>query len=137
MTPGVLIVLIVFSLAMILGTTTSVLFSTFAYTPVDLGGLEWEPPMIAAMVSVVGVAQGLWLLFLMPPLDRRYGSRALTRACFAVWPFMFLFPIITNQLARHGHSNTVIVAGIAWQIISGGVSMVFSELNSLQLSLLN
>lgn len=99
----------------------------WAYTPVRLGGLGWSPPFIASIISFAGLFQAFWLLILMPILDKRLGTRTLTRLCFGAWPLFFAAPILVNRLARGGHLTAVYAVMLGAQFTGAGVSMAFSK----------
>jgi hypothetical protein len=98
----------------------------FCFTPVELGGLSFAPAQIALLIAVAGAAQSVWVLAVMPPLDRRLGTRTLLRCCFAIWPIGFLMPIGANQLARHGNLNAMYALMAFLMTLGAGVAMAFS-----------
>jgi hypothetical protein len=99
----------------------------FAFTPIELGGLEFAPAQIALLIAVAGVAQSVWVLVVMPPLDRRLGTRRLLRICFALWPPGFLMPIGASLLAKHRQFGAMIALMGFLMTIGSGVSIAFSK----------
>lgn len=89
----------------------------FAFTPVELGGLAFRPPDIAILIAFAGLAQSIWLLVVMPPLDRAFGTRRLMRFCYLAWPWIFVMPVLANRVALTGSR-----AGV-WAIMGGSVSI--------------
>lgn len=127
LTYDVVIILWAYGMAMSLGNTYTALVPLWAYTPVKLGGLGWSPPLIAGIISFAGLFQAFWLLVMMPILDKRIGTRALTRCCFAVWPCFFMVPILANRLALRGLWTEVYGVMVTAQFAGAGVSMAFSK----------
>jgi hypothetical protein len=103
------------------------LLPLYAYTPVALGGLAFTPAQIALLIAIAGASQAVWLLVVMPPLDRRLGTRRLLRICHAVWPLGFLAPIGANLLARAGATGAEYALLAVLMTIGSGVAIAFSE----------
>ena len=86
-----------------------------------------SPPKIAGVIGIIGLAQSLWLLVLMPPLDRRFGTRRLLRMCFACWPWLFAGPVLASLAARRDAMWLAWLILVAGSVFGAGVSMAFSE----------
>lgn len=127
--PGVGVVLGVYSLVAFLAFAFTAIIPVALYTPVHLGGLEFGPSMISAYMASQGACQALWLLLAFPFLQRRFGTKGVMKGCGIAYPFFFAGYIALNLLLREGsHSSTVTfwVLGIIVAFIGPGVSMVFT-----------
>ncbi|KAH8118605.1 MFS general substrate transporter [Phellopilus nigrolimitatus] len=98
--PVMLSVLKPFFLLSILNTAVIVVFTLFAYTPVTSGGLSKNPQEIGVAIAYSGLAGATVQVFLLPVLQRCYGTTSLYRCLMMLWPLIFmLFPIL-NGIAR-------------------------------------
>ena len=91
----------------------------FFATPIELGGLGLDPPRIGNILSVYGVANGLFQVFFFADLHDRYGSKVIYSIAMASGiPTMLTFPLI-NALAR--------TQGLTWMVWSVvGLQLVLS-----------
>ncbi|KZT60315.1 MFS general substrate transporter [Calocera cornea HHB12733] len=124
--PGVWITVAIFQMGWFIGNAYTVVVPIFLYTPVELGGVGFEPTMISAWMVVTGLTQAAWLLIIFAPLQHRFGTGNVMRACG--WLRMFVlagFPCL-NILLRHG--NTAGFWTLAPFCIVGatGVTMVYT-----------
>ncbi|KAI5857466.1 MFS general substrate transporter [Durotheca rogersii] len=99
--PGVGIVLVVYGYAMLLGFAYTTLIPTFLYTTPELGGFGFTSIQISIYMALTAGSQAFWILLVLPPLHRRWGSKALLRYCGVVWPFFFaIMPSMNWLLCR-------------------------------------
>ncbi|WVR06007.1 hypothetical protein IAU60_003035 [Kwoniella sp. DSM 27419] len=97
------------SMLAVFGWTVTVVFSQqalfplYLFTPVPIGGQSKTPPQIAEFGAANGLFQGFWLLFVMPRLDRRLGTRRTFNLVAFLFPFFTLLPIVANAFARSNH----------------------------------
>lgn len=73
----------------------------FYFTSVELGGWEFTPPMISLFFAGVGVSQAIWLLFVFPPLQKKFGTVAVLKGCMIGWPILLLITPACNWLLRN------------------------------------
>jgi hypothetical protein len=78
------------------------------------------------MIALAGLSQSFWLLVVMPPLDKKLGTRRLLRTCFVVWPWLFVLPPLSNVFAQRG--QWLLAYGMigVGTIFGSGVSIAFS-----------
>jgi hypothetical protein len=111
----VLLILLVQVFINIYGGFYTALYPLWLFTPISLGGLSMSPSRIGALMFL-GTArydftltskaahalhsQAVWLLFAMPPLDRKLGTRRLVAWCFYAWPLLFASPLLASFLVQ-------------------------------------
>ena len=97
----------------------------FLSTPIHLGGLGLPPSTIGNILSIFGVLNGVFQVFLFARAIDRWGSkRVFSLGIASGIPMFALFPVI-NYLARHhGYSMTVWMA-VGFQIVMS-VALCFS-----------
>ncbi|EIN12346.1 MFS general substrate transporter [Punctularia strigosozonata HHB-11173 SS5] len=126
LTPPVLKALLVFSATTILGIAYMALLPLWLFTPVDLGGLSFSPSGISVIFASIGFSQSVWLLVVMPPLERSLGTYRLLRSCFTYWPLGFLMPILANQFAKRNNSAGVYLITSVMSTLGVGTAMAFT-----------
>ncbi|KAL5514419.1 hypothetical protein ACEPAG_2507 [Sanghuangporus baumii] len=84
----------------LLNTSVSVVFSLFAYTPIEKGGLGRSPDEIGYAISFSGILSGTLEVMFLAALQRRFGAVTLLRCFMALWPIIFLLFPLTNLIAR-------------------------------------
>ncbi|KAK4540617.1 hypothetical protein LTR36_009047 [Oleoguttula mirabilis] len=124
--PGVPIVLYIFGHTMLLALAYTAVSPVFLYTNISLGGFGFSDQWIAIFIAVAGGSQSLWMLLAFPPLQKRFGTGNLLRACAVAWPFMMAsFPIL-NEFLRHGLVKAFWVIAPISLVIGSGVAMAFA-----------
>lgn len=106
----------------------------FWYTPVESGGFGFTPAQISLFISTAGVSQAVWLLLCFPPLQKRYTTRGVLKACFVAWPIFFCFSPLCNYFLRRGWTTAFWIVAPTATVLGSGVSMAFSR-SSTMLSL--
>lgn len=80
----------------------------FYATPIELGGLGLDPPLIGNILAVYGTLSGLFQILFFASFHDRFGSKALyTVSVLCGIPLVLTFPVI-NTLAR--------VYGLNWAV---------------------
>jgi MFS family permease len=131
-TPGVGMVLYVYAHIMLLALAYTAILPVFWFTSVELGGFGFTPVQISLMLADNGVAQASWLLFVFPPLQKRWGTNKVLRVCAVCYPFFFAVCPLGNALLRAGHDLAFWISAPLILAIGSGVSMSFT---AIQLSL--
>lgn len=124
--PGVGVVLYVYSHIMLLAFAYTAIVPVFWFTPVPLGGFGFVPYQISIMMALNGAAQAAWLLVAFPPLQHRYGTNAVLRGCSIAYPFFFLMCPMGNVLLRSGADTAFWVLAPLITVVGVGVSMSFT-----------
>ena len=99
----------------------------FWFTEVKLGGYGFSPFQISLLMGVTGLSQSLWVLLIFPPLQNRWGTGGVLRACTICWPIFFALSPFSNFLLRQDHTVMFWIFGPAATVIGTGVSIAFSE----------
>ncbi|ORY33756.1 MFS general substrate transporter [Naematelia encephala] len=93
----------------IFGWTVAVAFSLgaafplYLFTPVKIGGQGMTPPQIAQIQAAAGLSQGIWLLFAMPRLDTKLGTKRLFICISSFYPLVMIIPILANTFSRRSN----------------------------------
>lgn len=88
----------------------------FYATPIELGGLGLDPPLIGNILAVYGTLSGLFQILFFASLHDRFGSKAVyTVAVSCGIPLVLTYPII-NTLARAYGVNWAVWCVIGMQI---------------------
>ena len=99
--PGVSVVLYIYGHVQFLGLAFTAVAPVFYFEPIHLGGFGFSPKWISIIIATGGLSQALWLLLLFPPLQHRFGTGGVLRACVYVWSFFFLlFPVLNLFLKQ-------------------------------------
>jgi hypothetical protein len=99
----------------------------FWFTDVQLGGYGCSPLQISLLMGATGMSQALWTLLVFPPLQRRWGTGGVLRACTAVWPIFFIMSPISNFFLRRDQIVPFFIFGPVATVIGTGVAIAFSE----------
>ncbi|RSM13122.1 hypothetical protein CEP52_002072 [Fusarium oligoseptatum] len=75
--PGVSIVLWVYGHAMFLAFAFTAIMPVVLYTPVDMGGVEFDSFKISMYMAVQGASQAMWLVLAFPALQHRFAVVAV------------------------------------------------------------
>ncbi|KAI1802659.1 MFS general substrate transporter [Daldinia bambusicola] len=127
--PGVGIVLYNYGHAMLLGFAYTAIVPVFWYTSVERGGFSFTPLEISLCMGLTGVSQALWLLLAFPPLQRRFGTNGVLRACGIAYPFFIGVMPFLNLILYQGTpaSHTAFWILVLTMLATGpGVSMAFT-----------
>ncbi|WWD17739.1 hypothetical protein CI109_102180 [Kwoniella shandongensis] len=125
----------------IFGWTVTVVFSQgalfplYLFTPISLGGQGKAPPKIAQLQAAAGLAQGLWLLIVLPRLDRWLGTKKTFKLVSAGFPIVMVLPIIANALARQNSTVGAHLILGAYVGIGTSCNMTFTSVQLLLNSL--
>jgi len=125
--PGVAIVLYIYGHITLLGLAYTAVVPVFWFTQPNLGGFGFSPLEISLFLGAAGISQAIWLLVAFPPLQRKFSTGGVLRACTIVWPISFLtLPLCSILLRRDLNLAFWIIAPIT-TVVGAGVSMGFSE----------
>jgi MFS family permease len=98
----------------------------FMSTPVVLGGLGLDPPIIGTVMSFFGILNGVFIVFFFARLTGYFGvKKVYVMGMSASLPCFLLFPII-NRLARNSIERSGGLGVEVW--IAVGLQVVMSVL---------
>ncbi|KAH8712205.1 major facilitator superfamily domain-containing protein [Phaeosphaeriaceae sp. PMI808] len=123
---GITQVIIIYNYVMLLAYTFTAVSPVYLYTPVQLGGTGFTPQQTAAVMSVSGAAQAVWLLLVFPRLHKRVGTGRLLFYCACLWPIFFASNALFNILLRYHHEATFWSVAPPTLVIGSGVAMAFT-----------
>ena len=104
----------------------------FFATPTELGGLGLDPPRIGNILSVYGIANGLFQIFFFADLHDRFGSKAIYSVAMAAGiPVILTFPLL-NALAQTQGVNWMVWTLVGVQLaLSMVLNLGYCELSSV------
>jgi MFS family permease len=94
----------------------------FFSTPVALGGLGLDPPVIGTVMSSYGIMYGIVTVFFFSPMTDYFGVKGVYMlGIFATVPCFSLFPIINHlahiSIERSGGLGTEVWVAVGLQVI--------------------
>ncbi|KAG1791882.1 major facilitator superfamily domain-containing protein [Suillus plorans] len=124
LTPRVLTVTASYVTMAVFYMTFNSILPLFYATPIELGGLSLDPPLIGAILSVSGIAHGAFQLLFYARLHDHFGAGAIhTTGVSSGIPIVILFPVI-NALARvQGMSLAVWLCVAAQHVLTTSLMM--------------
>ncbi|KAK7513035.1 major facilitator superfamily domain-containing protein [Phyllosticta citriasiana] len=124
--PGVGMVLFLYFWTMVIALSFTAVFPVFLFTRPELGGYGFSPLQISLYMALVGISQTLWVLLVFPPLQRRYSTGAVFRACGLFWPLVFILYPFASLLLRSGFVRAFWVVALLNAVLGGGVAMAYT-----------
>ena len=95
----------------------------FLSTPITLGGLGLDPPIIGSVMSFYGVLNGVFIFFFFSRLTDYFGvKRVYVMGISASVPCFALFPIL-NHLARNSIERSGELGVEVWLVVGLQVAM--------------
>ncbi|MCJ1407629.1 hypothetical protein MMC19_001700 [Ptychographa xylographoides] len=128
MSPGVLIVLLIYGYIMLLAFAYTAVIPVFFFTDVKLGGYGFSPLQISLFMALGGLSQSIWLLLAFPPLQHRFGTGGVLRGCAVVWPSLFFMVPAGNFLLRQDWVLTFWIVVPISVALGSGVAMAFTAI---------
>lgn len=117
--PSVLIPVANYGCAATLEIAMFALQPLFYSTPIELGGLGFEPITIGLWMGAYGIANGILQAIIFPPLVNKFGPKTVfqfSEGCFIL--IFALFPI-TNIVARHNGINWLVWCLLTCSLLLG------------------
>lgn len=103
MVPSVLIAAGNYATLALLDITYRTVQPVFFATPIELGGLGLDPPLIGSILGVHGIANGLIQALIFARLIDRFGPKALyTTSMVAAVPLALTFPLLRTMASAYG-----------------------------------
>jgi MFS family permease len=94
----------------------------FYSTPIEIGGLGFEPFQIAICLSTYGIVNGIIKILFFAKIIERFGPKALIIAGTIVYPFVLaIFPML-NLLSRSYGASPAVWVLIGFQLL---IAVVF------------
>ena len=84
------------------------MFPVYLATPMEMGGLGLDPPVMGTILAAVGISASTFQLLLFPPLYNRLGGKNIFLIAISLFfPIAALFPIVSRVGQEHGLNNFV------------------------------
>ncbi|KAG1738420.1 MFS transporter [Suillus paluster] len=117
--PSVLIPIANYGCISILEIVINALQPLFYSTPIELGGLGFDPVTIGFWMGAFGIVNGVLQTMIFAPLVNKFGPKTVFQACEACFiPIFALFPI-TNIVARQYGVNWLVWVLLTCSLILG------------------
>ena len=101
----------------------------FLSTPIEIGGLGLDPPVIGTVMSFFGILNGLFTVFCFSPMTDYFGVKGVyIMGVSAAVPCFALFPFI-NYLGRNSIERSGALGMEVW--VTVGIQTALSVLVSL------
>jgi len=130
--PSVLIPIANYACLAMLDIALFALQPLFYSTPIELGGLGFDPATIGIWMGAFGIINGVLQAIIFAPLVNKYGPKTVfqyTEACFIP---IFALPPITNIVARHYGIGWLVWFSLTCSLIlTVFMDMAFCELVSM------
>ncbi|KAJ9143611.1 MFS general substrate transporter [Coniochaeta hoffmannii] len=123
---GVGLALTCYGLVFLLAFAYTSIVAVFWYTPIPLGGYGLTSLRISLLMGLNGVAQGIWILLVFPPLQHRIGTTGVLKICAVAYPLFFLTCPLMNAILRNGNDTLFWVLAPPLLAVGCGVSMSFT-----------
>lgn len=124
--PGVPITLFLWCFVSLQGLANTAVAPVFWFTSIPLGGYGFSPLQISLLLGAAGLAQAIWLLFIFPPSQRRFGTGGVLRFCGYIFPIAAASNPLQNLLLRHGQNAAFWTLLPLSMILGSGASMSFT-----------
>ncbi|KAG2132983.1 major facilitator superfamily domain-containing protein [Suillus clintonianus] len=117
--PSVLIPVINYGCIATLEIAMFALQPLFYSTPIELGGLGFDPITIGLWMGTFGIVNGVVQTIIFPPLINKFGPKTIFRFCEACFiPIFALFPI-TNMIACQYGINRLVWFSLTCSLVLG------------------
>ncbi|KAF1991382.1 MFS transporter [Aulographum hederae CBS 113979] len=126
--PGVPQVLLVFGWVALNALGYTAVVPIFWFEPPTLGGFGLSPVWISIFLAISGASQAIWILFVFPPLQTRYGSKKVMFYCACLFPVTYALAPVFNTFLRRGWVAAFWATAPAAQALGSCVSMAFTAI---------
>lgn len=126
--PGVAKVIYLYGHVMVLAFGYTAVIPVFWFTHVQLGGYGFSPFQISMLMGATGLSQALWTLLAFPPLQKRYGTGGVLRACAILWPIFFMMSPLSNFFLRQNLTALFWIFGPVATVIGTGIAIAFTAI---------
>lgn len=99
----------------------------FLFTDVGLGGLGFSPVQISLFMGGSGLLQAITVLFIFPPMHKRFGTKTILKFCGFIWPISYALWPVSNLLLKNDQKILFWILIVLNNIIGSGASIAFSE----------
>jgi hypothetical protein len=124
--PGVSRIILIHGYTALLAFTFTAVNPVFLHTSVELGGMGFQPELIAATIALAGASQAVWLLAAFPPLHKRFGTGQILRYVAYAWPVFFAAHPGFGLLRRNGLDVPFWTLAPPALMIGSGVALTYT-----------
>ncbi|KDQ16314.1 hypothetical protein BOTBODRAFT_31015 [Botryobasidium botryosum FD-172 SS1] len=94
------------------GMAFDVVFVLFCFTPIEMGGLAFDPTEIGYALALAGTLSASIQLFITPIILGRFKVEKLYDFTNSIWPLLFVLLPFLNILARIGSVERAVDGGV-------------------------
>ncbi|KAI5238575.1 MFS general substrate transporter [Aureobasidium subglaciale] len=124
--PGVGFTLFLWCFVSLQGLANTAVLPVFWYTSVPLGGYGFSPLQISLFLGLAGISQAFWLLFIFPPMQRRFNTGGVLRYCGFIFPIGCVSNPLLQYARRQGVKTAFYVILPIIMFIGSSASMAFT-----------
>jgi len=100
--PGVSFTLFLWCFVSLQGLANTAVLPVFWFTSVPKGGYGFIPLQISLILGISGISQAIWLLFVFPPMQKRYGTGGVLRYSGWIFPLGCISSPLLQFMLRQG-----------------------------------
>ncbi|OAX31461.1 hypothetical protein K503DRAFT_777563 [Rhizopogon vinicolor AM-OR11-026] len=115
--PSVLIPIANYACLAILDNAMWALQPLFYSTPIELGGLGFDPVTIGFWMGSFGIVNGVFQAIIFTPLVHKYGPKVAFQCSIACFIPIFSLPPITNIIARQYGINWLVYCSLTLSLV--------------------
>lgn len=124
--PGVAFTLFIWCFVSLVGLANTAVFPVFWFTSISKGGYGFAPIQISLILALGGISQALWLLFIFPPMQRRFGTGGVLRFSGWLFPLASIWNPLLQFMLRKGVTTPFWTLLPITTIIGTGAAMAFT-----------
>jgi hypothetical protein len=109
--PGVSFTLFLWCFVSLQGLANTAVLPVFWFTSIPKGGYGFSPLQISLILGISGISQAIWLLFIFPSMQKRYGTGGVLRYSGWIFPLGCISNPLLQFMLRKG------VTGPFWFIL--------------------
>ena len=110
---------------MLLALMYTAVLPVMCYTGINHGGFSFSDQKIALFLALGGASQALWMLIAFPPLQKKFSTGTVLRACGFAWPFLMASYPVLNEFLRNGWTLAFWIIAPIGMVLGSGVAMGF------------
>jgi hypothetical protein len=124
--PGVPMTLFIWGLVSLQGLANTAVLPVFWFTSVSLGGFGFSPVEISLLLGLAGISQAIWLLFIFPPSQLRFGTGSVLRYCAYIFSLATIVNPLLQFALRQGATTAFWVVLPIYTVLVSSASMSFT-----------
>ncbi|KAK6008055.1 hypothetical protein QM012_004869 [Aureobasidium pullulans] len=124
--PGVAFTLFLYCFVSLQGLANTAVLPVFWFTSIPLGGFGFSPIQISLFLGLAGISQAIWLLFVFPPMQRRWGTGGVLRYSGWIFPIGYIGNPLLQFALRKGVITPFWIILPILMVVGSSASMAFT-----------